>query len=417
MTLDPSCSRSWCARTTGASSTTSRTEQSLACRVVRVPLPVRDGIPVMLIDEAEKPADEAEERPVIDLDDPAALRAADPERDARRVLELAAAVPRGVPARARRPAGCRSADGVTAVAVLRDGRLGGRGRRRRRARRGRVCDCRSTVVRTPELPAFCGPHTLVVASSYSGDTAETLDAVRGGRRARLPHRRRHLGGRARRAGRRSSSSGASRVPAGAPCPAPRSASSLLAHARRARVDRRGAVARGRPRRGRRRRSDAVTATLTAPRRRLAANPREGARPLGSASGRRSCGAPRGSRAVAAVRWKTQFNENAKVPAFAAVAARARPQRGRGLGGGRGRCVRPSSRSGTRASIRTSPRGSRLSIEIARASGAIDRGDLGDRDGRRSPRLLALVLHGDLVATYHALVAGRGPDADRRDRRG
>ena len=30
------------------------------------------------------------------------------------------------------------------------------------------------VVRSPELPEYCGPHTLVVASSYSGDTAETL---------------------------------------------------------------------------------------------------------------------------------------------------------------------------------------------------------------------------------------------------
>ena len=30
------------------------------------------------------------------------------------------------------------------------------------------------VDRTPELPAFCGPHTLVVVSSYSGGTAETL---------------------------------------------------------------------------------------------------------------------------------------------------------------------------------------------------------------------------------------------------
>jgi glucose/mannose-6-phosphate isomerase len=30
------------------------------------------------------------------------------------------------------------------------------------------------VVRSPELPEWCGPHTLVVATTYSGDTAETL---------------------------------------------------------------------------------------------------------------------------------------------------------------------------------------------------------------------------------------------------
>ena len=30
------------------------------------------------------------------------------------------------------------------------------------------------VVRTSELPEFCGPHSLVLASSYSGGTAEAL---------------------------------------------------------------------------------------------------------------------------------------------------------------------------------------------------------------------------------------------------
>ena len=34
------------------------------------------------------------------------------------------------------------------------------------------------VVRTPVLPAYCGPHTLVVVSSYSGNTAETLACFR-----------------------------------------------------------------------------------------------------------------------------------------------------------------------------------------------------------------------------------------------
>lgn len=34
------------------------------------------------------------------------------------------------------------------------------------------------VNRGPELPAYAGPHTLVVVSSYSGNTAETLEAFR-----------------------------------------------------------------------------------------------------------------------------------------------------------------------------------------------------------------------------------------------
>jgi glucose/mannose-6-phosphate isomerase len=34
------------------------------------------------------------------------------------------------------------------------------------------------VHRSPSLPAYCGPHTLVIASSYSGTTAETLSCFR-----------------------------------------------------------------------------------------------------------------------------------------------------------------------------------------------------------------------------------------------
>ena len=44
------------------------------------------------------------------------------------------------------------------------------------------------VNRSPVLPAFAGPRTLVVVSSYSGTTAETLAVVRRSRRARLSDR-------------------------------------------------------------------------------------------------------------------------------------------------------------------------------------------------------------------------------------
>ena len=65
----------------------------------------------------------------------------------------------------------------------------------------------------------------------------------------------------------------------------------------------------------------------------------------------------------AYRWKTQVNENAKIPAYALGAARARPQRDRGLG--RGERVRPLLRrlprrrrhaSARARSASTSPRG-------------------------------------------------------------
>src|SRR5262245_22658449 len=34
------------------------------------------------------------------------------------------------------------------------------------------------VSRSPELPEYAGPHSLVIASSYSGNTSETLAAFR-----------------------------------------------------------------------------------------------------------------------------------------------------------------------------------------------------------------------------------------------
>ncbi|MFO0398997.1 MAG: bifunctional phosphoglucose/phosphomannose isomerase, partial [Sphingobacteriia bacterium] len=34
-----------------------------------------------------------------------------------------------------------------------------------------------SILRGYELPAFVGPHTLVIASSYSGNTEETLTTV------------------------------------------------------------------------------------------------------------------------------------------------------------------------------------------------------------------------------------------------
>lgn len=42
------------------------------------------------------------------------------------------------------------------------------------------------VIRAPELPRAVGPGTVVVASSYSGTTAETIAAAREARRRRLP---------------------------------------------------------------------------------------------------------------------------------------------------------------------------------------------------------------------------------------
>jgi len=112
---------------------------------------------------------------VIDLDDVAALRAADPSDMLGAIAEL--------------PRHCReayddaraltlpSADGVTAVTFLGMGGSAVAGdvvRSVFRERLGVPVD----VNRSPLLPAYCGPHTLVVSSSYSGNTSETLTAFR-----------------------------------------------------------------------------------------------------------------------------------------------------------------------------------------------------------------------------------------------
>ena len=97
----PSCSRSWCARTTGASSTTSGGSGVAHLSRLRLPVPRPGRDPGDADRRGGEAGREAEAGPLIDLDDPAALRGVDPERDARCRARARAAVPRGVPDRAR----------------------------------------------------------------------------------------------------------------------------------------------------------------------------------------------------------------------------------------------------------------------------------------------------------------------------
>jgi glucose/mannose-6-phosphate isomerase len=119
------------------------------------------------------------------LDDPTTYAAVDAD-DALGVTEStaerwAAAVPA-----ARAAGGLPSGDGVTSIVVCGMGGSGIAGDvlAMVAAERGRVP---VTVTKGYELPAFIGPDTLVIAASYSGNTEETLacvdDAVR--RRARI----------------------------------------------------------------------------------------------------------------------------------------------------------------------------------------------------------------------------------------
>jgi glucose/mannose-6-phosphate isomerase len=111
-------------------------------------------------------------------------------------------------------------------------------------------------------------------------------------------------------------------------------------------------------------------------------------------------------AVAAERWKTQFNENAKVPAFAASMPELdhnevvgwSPREGDGF------AVVALRHEGVSADVaaRFGP-----SIEIAAGSGALTH-EVWAHGRSGLARLLTLVQAGDLVATYLGLARGVDP---------
>ena len=238
--------------------------------------------------------------------------------------------------------------------------------------------------RATRLPAWTGPQTLVLCSSYSGNMEKTLAAYEGGGEAGAPRAVRASGGElpARaRDGRRSSRSG--RLPAGAAV-----GDSFAVALEVAAVA--GAAPSVRRRARARRAARARAGGGWGPRAPMTARPSGSPGP----STRRSRRSPEpGIGAAAAYRWKRQLNENAKVPAFAAElpeAGQTRSSAGRRRR--RSRCSPPSSsRTPTRAS------GWRRAIELTRRSSAARRGRSSACAARRDARAAALshVLLGDL----------------------
>jgi len=334
-----------------------------------------------------------------DLDDAAALRASDPGGMLEAVTSL--------------PSHCRegyrlglsaldlpSAEGATAIAYCGMGgsAIGGEVLAALVAPRLRLP---VAIVRTSELPEWVGPHTLVVASSYSGATGETValfeEAVERGCRVVVVTSGGELGRRAD-----ALELGRVVVPGGF---MPRAAFGYMALGALGALEAMGVL----PSLA----ADLEEAVLElegviglqGPDVPAAANP---SKRLALAIGERVpvlWGAD-GIGAAAADRWKTQFNENAKVPAFAASMPELAHNEvvGWSVGAGDGFAVIALRQQGESADVaaRFGP-----AMEIAEASGALTQ-EVWAQGHSALARLLSLVQVGDLVATYLGIARGFDP---------
>ena len=164
------------------------------------------------------------------------------------------------------------------------------------------------------LPAFCGPATMLLAVSYSGETEETLACYSQGVAAGCPAIAVSSGGRLADL---AAADGVAHVLVPGHIPAPRAALGYLAGASAGVLEGVGLI----PEAGQdvHRASDAVEtlAAELAPERPLRENR---AKSLAAWLLERIpvVWASEGVAEAAALRWKTQLNENAKVPAFHAV---------------------------------------------------------------------------------------------------
>jgi glucose/mannose-6-phosphate isomerase len=335
---------------------------------------------------------------VIDLDDPAALRAADPHG----MLDVVAGLPsqcREGYAIGRSATGLPSAEGLTSIVFCGMGGSAIAGDVIRALARDRLA-VPVTVVRTPELPAHCGPDTLVVASSYSGDTAETValfdDAV--GRGCRVVAAA--SGG---RLADRAADAALLRLPAGFGMP--RAAFGVLALAPLGALEAMGLL------RGLEVEVEESASVLgdviraVGPGVPTTGNP---AKSLARTVGERTpvvWGAD-GVAGVAAMRWAASFNENAKVPAFSSALPELDHNEIVGWSAGRGLAffLIALRHAGEHPDVAARfP----LSLEIAAASG-LEIEEVWASGASPLARLLSLVLRGDLTTTYLAIVRGVDP---------
>ena len=334
-----------------------------------------------------------------DLNDAGALAASDPQGALRAVMDLAADCRRAYED-ARAVSGLPSADGAAAVIFCGMGGSAVSGDVVRSVFRDRL-GLPVEVNRSPVLPAYCGPTTLVVCSSYSGNTAETLacfrEALRRGCRVLVVT----SGGAIAEEG---TAAGAPvvRVPGGYQ---PRAALGHLGFASLGALETMGLL----PDLG----GDVDEAVAevelvlagVGPDVPAADNP---AKALAERIGDRVpivWGAD-GIGSVAAMRWKTQMNENGKIPAFWSSMSELDHNEVVGWASPRGNpfVVIALRHAGEDREL---PPRFPLSLEIARDAGAAAE-EVWAAGSSALARLMTLIAHGDATSVYVALAHGVDP---------
>jgi glucose/mannose-6-phosphate isomerase len=335
----------------------------------------------------------------VDLDDAAAVHALDPGGMLGIVAGLAEQVRDGY-ARGRALDPVPSADDIASVAFCGMGGSAIAGDVLRVLAAPRLL-VPVAVVRTPELPAFVGPSSVVIASSYSGGTAETLALfeaalARGGRTIALTS-----GG---ALAERAAAAGVPvvTVPGGL---MPRAAFGSLTLATLGAFEAMGLLPML---------ADDVDEAVTQLDAVIASDGPEAA----TASNRSKAFAlqllgrvpiiwgAEGIGAVAASRWKAQFNENAKVPAFASALPELDHNEVVGWSAEQGDrfAVIALRHPGEHPDVASR---FALSLEIAASSGALVE-EVHALGSSALARLLTLVQVGDLISTYLGLARGVDP---------
>ncbi|HXF57380.1 MAG TPA: bifunctional phosphoglucose/phosphomannose isomerase [Actinomycetota bacterium] len=333
------------------------------------------------------------------LDDPQALARADP----RGMLEVVAGSGRQLleGLAAGRAAGVVPPPDLRSVVVCGMGGSAAAGDLARSAL-GAELPVPLAVVRGYVLPGFCGPGTLVLAVSHSGDTEETLaaydDALRRGCRVAAVSAGGELARRAERDGvPRASVPGADLMP--------RSAVGYLAGAVLGVLEQAGLASGAGPA------LERTAATLEALARDLGPERPAEENEAKSLALWLMGGTPLvwGSEGVAegpAMRWKTQLNENAKVPAFHAVLPELDHNEVEGW--------HPGAGAGYRAVVLRHPgEHPRVAARVEATLASLEGSGLAFRAVQAvgdTPLewVFSLVLKGDFASTYLALARGVDP---------